>query len=958
MSSETKPQDAIDFLALVRKDLEEIGYPQKSDGSVASSSSSVARNSTIVTSRFSEVAIDTHIEPTANDALTLIGRFEIIELLGEGGFARVFLANDPNLDREVALKVPKPQVLLSPESVARFEREAKSAAILSHPNIVPVFETGSLGPIHFIASEFCAGPTLRQWISDSDELSTAQTAAEIVRGLADALQHAHQRGIIHRDLKPANIILVDGDGTTASRLRITDFGLARQVADDESLTANGAIVGTPAYMSPEQALGKGVVDHRTDIHSLGMILYELLTGKSPFKRNSHMASIAAVINESVPSIRIINQKIDADLEAVCLKALEKDPESRYQSAHEFGLDLQHWIDGRAVSVRKPTQTETFRRWLKRNPVVATAVLFGVMSLSVGLAFSFAQWKKLQANQNQLIQQRDRAEKNVDELHRTIVSALEASLESLKENSTFTPVQQEVMDHLLAAHKRLIEEEAEHIEVTPATFECFERLARAYKITGRYDEAIEICERADQMLHPFLQSNDDRQNYVISAYAIAAQRADIANVFGEKEAELELLLKAESYFHEGEAATDRIEWLETGFELYRGLGHCYFGSKNHNASRVAFEQARSYVTQAYDLAPEDEEIQFNFAKSLVDISHANRVPLTWPIGLKDLEQAEKLLTAMVANPEAEVDARYRLAYVRYELGLFLRVFAKDYKGAEERLLDAMGLLKELIDESPGNFGYRNRYSHAYLRLIDVYRDGEMFDEMLRLVPISKEAHLQGMPRKANPRIARSEVNRAKVLAFELNKPELAEASFNLAAETIESSEFFKLSDDLHVDELLNIHHQRSIFYDRNKQPDKAIDAAGDGYRLAVQRALKHPGDRNLGRALHHGTFYADRLAGKKQYGLAKSVLDTLAEAGNDSANTQYKLAIKWAKFDFNQRKAGEDKKLWEASRERSLKLLSRAIDLGFDDFEKLRNDKYFKDYRHLPEFEACCNRIRP
>lgn len=951
MSSEIKPQKAINFLSLVRKDLEEIGCCQKPGSSQSS-------GSTIVTNRFSEIATDTHVEPSPDDSPTVIGRFEIIELLGEGGFARVFLANDPNLDREVALKVPKPHVLLSSESVARFEREAKSAAILSHPNIVPVFETGSVGPIHFIASEFCAGPTLRQWFSNSDQQPTPRKAAEIVCGLADALQHAHQRGIIHRDLKPANIILIDGDGTTASRLRITDFGLARHVADDESLTANGAIVGTPAYMSPEQALGKGVVDHRADVYSLGMILYELLTDKSPFKRKSHMASIAAVINEAVPSIRVANQKVDADLEAVCLKALEKDPESRYQSAHEFGHDLRRWIDGRAVSVRKPTQTETFRRWFKRNPIVATAVLVSVLSLSAGLAFSFVQWKELQDNQHQLIQQRDRAEKNVDELHRTIVSALEASLESLEQNSTFTPVQHEVLDHLMSAHKRLIEEEAEQVEVTPTTFECFERLARAYRKTGRYDEATEICERADKILEPILESPEKRQNYSLSAFAIAAQRAAISSDLGDKQAEIEILLEAETYFHEGEAVTDRVEWLQKGFELYRRIGHSYFGSRDHDASGVAFEQARAYVTEAYDLTPEDEEVQFIFAKSLVDISHASRSQDDWSVGLEDLEQAEELLTAMVANPESEVDARYRLAYVRYELGLFLRAFVKDYEGAEDYLLNAIGLLEELIDENPGNLDLRNRYSHAYLRLMDVYNDQEMFDEVLRLVPISKEAHRRGTPQKINPRIARSELKRAVVLAFEYNKPELAEASFDLAAEIVESSEFFKLSDRLHVDELLEIHRQRSIFYGRNKQATKATDAAGDGYRLAVQRALKHPGDQNLKRAIHLGTYYADRLGRRKQYGLAKAVLDTLAEAGNDSASTQYELAHLWAKLDFNQRKDSQEKKLWEASRERSLKLLSRAIDLGFDDFDRLRNGKYFKDYRHLPKFEACCERIRP
>lgn len=950
MSSEIKPDKAINFLSLVRKDLAGIQPPNNSHNNRNS-------GSTIVTPRSGEFAVDTWVEQP-DDAPTVLGRFEIIEQVGEGGFARVFLANDPNLDREVALKVPKPHVLLSAESVARFQREARSAAILSHPNIVPVYESGSLGPIQFIASEFCPGPTLRQWFSENGKKPNPKMAVEIVCCLADALQHAHQRGIIHRDLKPANIILVEGERSTASRLRITDFGLARQLSDDESLTANGAIVGTPAYMSPEQARGKDVVDHRTDIYSLGMILYELLTGKSPFKRKNHMSSIAAVINEAIPAVRESNPKIDLDLEAVCLKALEKDPSSRYQSAHELGTDLQRWIDGRTVSVRQPSRTEKFSRWLRQNPIVAAAVLFSLVCMTAGLAFSIGQWNRAQVSLNQSIQQRDRAERNVDELHSTIVSALEVLLESLEENSTFTPVQLEVLDHLMSAHKRLVEEEAEQVEVTAATFECFERLARVYRKTGRYDEATEICDRADTMLQACMKSESGKQTYALSAALIEAQKAFIFGEQGDLDTQTKLLLKAVEYYQESEAATDRIKWLGKGYYLYRNLGYSYFTSRNSEASRAVFEQAREIATEASALAPEDEAVRFNVARSLLDISHSNRSNDSWPTGLENLEQAEAILMEIDSDPNSEIDCRYRLAYVRYDIALFLRAFVKDYDRAAEYYLNSIAMLKELIDESPGNYAYRNRYSHAYLRLTDVYRDQGKLDEVLRLTPIATEAHLQGMPRRANPRIARTERTRAMALAFENRDNEAAEEAFNKAVEVIESSEYFTLDDALHVNELLETHRQRSIFYEKLGETAKATDATGAGYRLAVQRALKHPGQQNLEAARVRGLSYANRLANEKQYGLAKAVLDTLAEAGHDSAEVQYDLANAWAKMDFNQRKNGEEKELWDASRAKSMKRLSQAIDLGFDDFDRLRKGKFFKDYQHLPEFESNCDRIRP
>ncbi len=321
-----------------------------------------------------------------------IGRFETIRLLGQGGFAKVFLCRDDNLNRLVAIKVPKPHALLSAEARRRFEREARAAAMLSHPAIVPVFQNDLTGPVTYLVCAYCEGPTLAEWIPDHREQINPQVAARIVRRLAEAVEHAHQRGVIHRDLKPSNI-LVESDYSSASivpqndvedsedssdisqRLRITDFGLAKYTHDlqSASLTVDGSVLGTPAYMSPEQARGETAVGVSTDVYSLGTILYELLTGTTPFRRTSHLATLRAIEDEAPKPLRQVKPGIPKDLEAICLKCLEKQPRRRYSTAHELSGDLSSWLEGRPVIARCPTRLDRFYSWLRRNPALAVTL---------------------------------------------------------------------------------------------------------------------------------------------------------------------------------------------------------------------------------------------------------------------------------------------------------------------------------------------------------------------------------------------------------------------------------------------------------------------------------------------------------------------------------------------------------------------------------------------------------
>jgi WD40 repeat protein len=333
-----------------------------------------------------------------------LGKYELEEVVGHGSFGVVYRARDTELDRTVAVKVPRPGGVPR-EEADRFLREARSAARLRHPQIVSLLEIGQSAGTCYLVYEFVHGTTLAGRLA-AGPLNPA-AAAELLAQVAEAIDYAHRHGVIHRDLKPSNLLL-----DAAGRPHVLDFGLAKREAGEGTLTREGEVLGTPAYMSPEQARGEAHrVDGRSDVYSLGALLYQLLTGELPFRGHARRV-LHQVLHEEPRPPRSLNDLLPRDLETVCLKALAKEPGRRYASAGELAEDLRRFLRGEPIRARPVGACERGLLWARRRPALTAllAALFAVTALGFGLVGW--QWQRAEAARHEALAEAAELERNL------------------------------------------------------------------------------------------------------------------------------------------------------------------------------------------------------------------------------------------------------------------------------------------------------------------------------------------------------------------------------------------------------------------------------------------------------------------------------------------------------------------------------------------------------------------
>jgi serine/threonine protein kinase len=357
--------------------------------------------------------------------LPVLPGYEVIEEIGRGGMGVVYKARQIALARVVALKRIEGEGSLWPGLLQRFQQEAHAIAHLNHPNIIQIYEVGEQDRQPFFSMEYVEGGTLADRVAGQPQ--PARQAARVIQVLAEAMAFAHSRGIVHRDLKPSNVLLIDAaPPLDRCTLKIGDFGLATRIQQEEEQTSGGVVLGTPSYMPPEQALGESWrVGPTADVYALGAMLYELLVGEPPFLGNAWGEVFGKLLDTSPVPPRRRNPAIPRDLEAICLKCLEKDPWQRYHSAGTLAEDLGRFLQGEPVDARATPPWERGAKWLRRHPtfaVMACTLFLAVLSLLAGGAYHVVEITRANASLEQQRLQIEHANKDLKQANEKLVKA--------------------------------------------------------------------------------------------------------------------------------------------------------------------------------------------------------------------------------------------------------------------------------------------------------------------------------------------------------------------------------------------------------------------------------------------------------------------------------------------------------------------------------------------------------
>ena len=679
-----------------------------------------------------------------------IGRFRIIQEIGSGGFGIVLKARDESLNRDVALKIPRVETIVSQESRKRFEREARAAGSLSHPAIIPIYEFGFMGPVPYIAFEFCEGISLDQWIEMSDSV-TPEIAARLVARLADALGHAHCRGVIHRDIKPGNILLNSGDRCDEAELlgsvRITDFGLATLNSDEENLTVDGAFIGTPSYMSPEQAHGENEGGPAIDIYSLGVVLFQLLTGDVPFKGKSNLAILKSITEEPAPSPREFNSKVPDDLAAICLKCLEKNPTDRYDSASDLSDDLYRFFNQRPIRAKRPSAMRQYQLWLKRNPVISLLSFLLFSALAIGFATTWQQYQKSQANLMFAESNFQQAKDTVDKL---LTRALSVELE------TQPVVRKEMLQTVSRFYQQFIEQNQNDPDLDYDLAISYRNLAKIDAESGKYRDALERLQSANELF----EQTVNRQSAVDKQLESFANQIDIGLQY------------------------DRLGRLED--------------------SIVAYDTALEFGRQLKLQFPENVETQLGFARVLKNKGAVLRQQDDFSGSKPFFDQALVIRQAIANEHPDEPEYQYRVSLAHASLADW-HSFEGNLSEALDHANQQLVIIQSLVEINPDSLTYRMQLPAAMNRLSDVYRafrnESDWAENSTKWLAKAEPLHrdiVENYPVFADARksLVNTLTNQGDIARLE-NKPELSIEKYQKALDLIEEGLQLSGDDDFKI-----------------------------------------------------------------------------------------------------------------------------------------------------------------
>ncbi len=658
--------------------------------------------------------------------------FSIDRELGRGGMGVVYLATQDGLNRQVALKMVLSGEHASATDKGRFLAEAEAVAAVRHPGVVQVFGFGTHDGRPYFALEFLSGGSLADRLKGTP--LPAAEAADLVARIAAAVQAAHDAGVIHRDLKPANI-LFDADGSP----KVTDFGLARKEDSASGLTATGAILGTPSYMSPEQAEGRKDVGPPADVYALGAVLYECLTGRPPFRAATALETVLQVMNdEPVPPSRL-TPKLPRDLETVAVKCLAKDPRKRYPSAGAVADDLKRYLTGEPILARPVSAVERGWRWVRRNPLLAAVTVGGpallagtVVVVLIALLMTAVANVRLAAERQNADNQKAEAEHQ----RKLAQARLEKAIAAVDQMVTRVGSERWTTDPALQDERRQVLEEAVAFfdgftgddttdpQLRRETAKAYTRLAGAYLMLGEMGKSADATAAAGRVYDGLTAEFPDDPEYLAAAAEVhslagnaAALRAQYADALQEYTRAVELADAARG------RSPDSPRYKLRAVEARAALGYFYLQADRTKGERLVgpmLEQAREVGTSAD--AGYEYRVALAFALTVgaaYDFSRGDP-----PAAAAKYEEAGEVLDGLTAMPATSARARDQSAQTRAIVTIQRGYLITMAAAADDRRREGVKQMRAGVDQFdallkvyPKAFPYRLQKFQA-LRLLAV------------------------------------------------------------------------------------------------------------------------------------------------------------------------------------------------------------------------------------------------